>query len=172
LPDSGIAPLKQAIDAAGGGIIPLLSWDGLNDGSGTDEGSFIQLAGPDAAKSYATAVSVAPPLHSFEERYRSAYGQAPVDQYTGAGQACAQVIIDALRAIAPTGPDATTLREALRASVVDPSRRYDTALGNVGFDANGDSIHQFVTFYKTDLGALGGKGDWIYVKEQDFLSTP
>jgi len=51
------------------------------------------------------------------------------------------------------------LREAVRAYAVDPAHRYETVVGNVGFDQNGDSIQQFVTFYHVEASAAGGTGD-------------
>jgi hypothetical protein len=45
-------------------------------------------------------------------------------------------------------------------------------LGNVGFDANGDSIQQFVTFYRVDPSAADGAGDWVTHNQQDFGPAP
>jgi class 3 adenylate cyclase len=165
--DTRGAELKEALSSTGTGLVPFLSWEGIWDGSGTDDGSFIQLAGADAANSYATRPSVAPARPDFDARYRAAFGQAP-DEFSGAAFACTQVILEALRKVAETGPGAAQLREAVRAYAVDPAHRYETVLGSVAFDANGDSLQQFVTFYKVDMGANGGKGDWITVKQQDF----
>jgi len=55
---------------------------------------------------------------------------------------------------------------------VTPSHRYKTALGEVGFDRNGDSNQQFVTFYRVDPSAANGKGDWVPYKEEDFGPAP
>jgi hypothetical protein len=33
---------------------------------------------------------------------------------------------------------------------VDPAHRYETAIGTVGFDANGDSTTQMVSFFRVD----------------------
>ena len=52
----------------------------------------------------------------------------------------------------------TGLREALRAEAVDPSHQYSTVLGTIGFDANGDSLQQFVTFYRVDPTAARRQG--------------
>jgi len=56
----------------------------------------------------------------------------------------------------------------LRAALVDPRRRYDTVLGTVGFDENGDSSQQFVTILRVDPAALDGAGDWAQLNQQDF----
>ena len=45
---------------------------------------------------------------------------------------------------------------------------WSTRRGTVGFDANGDSIQQFVEFSRVDLTAADGAGDWVVIKEQDF----
>ena len=52
------------------------------------------------------------------------------------------------------------------------AHRFDTVIGDVRFDANGDLIHQFVTFYRVDPSAVGGKGDWVIAKQQDFGPAP
>ena len=66
------------------------------------------------------------------------------------------------------GGVAEDLREAVRAHVVDPAHRFETVLGTVGFDANGDSIQQFVTLFRVDPLAAEGAGDWVEVKQQDY----
>lgn len=169
--DTGGAQLRLAMEEAGLGSVPFLSWDGLLDGSGTDEGSFIQLVGPAAVGSYIAHASLGPHKASFAEAYRAAYGEEP-DEYSAAAYACVEIIVASLRAIAATSPSADGLREALRAYAVDPSHRYETVLGTVGFDANGDSIQQFVTFYRVDPSAADGAGDWVTHKQQDFGPAP
>src|SRR5262245_14689 len=46
--------------------------------------------------------------------------------------------------------------------------RYETVLGTVGFDANGDSTQQMISFYRVDPEAADGAGDWVLMKQQDF----
>ena len=55
-----------------------------------------------------------------------------------------------------------------------PIRRhsFDTVLGSVQFDANGDSIQQFVTIHKVDMGANGGAGDWVILRQRDYGPPP
>jgi branched-chain amino acid transport system substrate-binding protein len=170
--DTGAPELRTAMVAAGDGQIPFLSWDGILDGSGEDSGSYIQRAGTAAVGSFMSHASLGPPKAAFQSRYRNAYGGRDPDEYSAAGYACAQVILESLRAVAATGPSAEALREAVRAYAVDPSHRYETVLGTVGFDANGDSIQQFVTFYRVEASAAGGKGDWVIAKQQDFGPAP
>jgi branched-chain amino acid transport system substrate-binding protein len=176
--------VKKALVAAGYADVPLLSWDGLYDGSGAAQNSYINITGAEAANTYVTRVSVAPMRADFKAHYNAAFGDVPVDpdnpllqpaalnDYTAAAYACTQVMLDALRAAADASTSASELREFVRAYVTDTSRRFDTALGNVGFDANGDSTSQYVTVYGVDTGALGGKGDWVFLLQQDFGPIP
>ena len=92
--------------------------------------------------------------------------------WAAAAYACAQVIIASLEAVAEDGPDAEGLREAVRAHAVDTTNRYETAIGTVGFDANGDSIQQMMSFFRVDPEAEDGAGDWALIKQQDFGPRP
>jgi len=38
----------------------------------------------------------------------------------------------------------------------------------VGFDENGGSTQQVVTFYRVDPSAGNGEGDWVVVLHRDF----
>ena len=158
---TGAAQLRTAMGKAGLGTVPFLSWDGILDGSAADTGSFIQLAGSAATGSYLAHASLGPHKASFADAYRAAYGEEP-DEYSAASYACGEIIVASLRAIAASSPSAGNLRQALRAYAVDPSHQYATVLGTVGFDQNGDSTQQFVTFYRVDAG------DWVIDKQQDF----
>ena len=159
--ETGAAQLRVAMGQAGRGAIPFLSWDGILDGSAADKGSFIQVAGSAADGSYLAHASLGPHKASFANAYRVAYGEDP-DEYSAASYACMEVIVSSLRQIATQSPSAQSLRQALRAYAVDPSHQYATILGTVGFDGNGDSTQQFVTFYRVDAG------DWVIDKQQDF----
>ncbi|HSF61045.1 MAG TPA: hypothetical protein VLA69_05070 [Gaiellaceae bacterium] len=102
--------------------------------------------------------------------YRAAFGEEPTGDWAAAAYACAQVIIASLEAVADDGPDAEGLREAVRARAVDTSKRYETAIGTVGFDENGDSIKQMVSFFRVDPEAADCAGDWahgVYVVNAD-----
>jgi ABC-type branched-subunit amino acid transport system substrate-binding protein len=88
--------------------------------------------------------------------------------WAAAAYACTQVILASLEAAAEDGPSADELREAVRAHAVDPGNRYETVLGTVGFDANGDSTQQMISFYRVDPEAADGAGDWVLLKQQDF----
>jgi branched-chain amino acid transport system substrate-binding protein len=168
--DSGAPGLRKAMRASGHGDVPLLSWDGLFDGSGTADGSYISKMGAaDAIGTFVSHASLPLPKASFVERYRRTYNVEP-DEYAAASYACVQLIVESLRAVASTGQTPAALREAVRAYAI--THRFDTVIGDVRFDANGDSIHQFVTFYRVDPTADGGKGDWVIFKQQDFGPAP
>ena len=158
---TGAAQLRGAMSKAGLGAVPFLSWDGILDGSAADTGSFIQLTGSAAIGSYLAHASLGPHKANFADAYRAAYGEEP-DEYSAAAYACGEVIVASLRAIAANSPSTDGLRRALRTYAVDPSHQYATVLGTVGFDSNGDSTQQFVTFYRVDAG------DWVIDKQQDF----
>jgi branched-chain amino acid transport system substrate-binding protein len=167
--DTGATALRKAMKASGYGAIPFLSWDGLF--SGAEKASYINSVGDAAVGSFVSHASVPLPKASFAESYRRTYSEEP-DEYAAAAYACVEVIVDSLRAIATTRQSPSELRDALRAYAVDPTHRFDTVIGDVRFDANGDSIHQFVTFYRVDTSAAGGKGDWVIFKQQDFGPAP
>ena len=168
--DTGAVSIRKAMVAAGLARIPFVSWDAIG-GSGSEAGTFVQLAGRAAAGSYQSHASIAPPKAGFADAYRSKFGSDP-DEYAAAAYACSEVILDALRTVASKGTSAAGLRAALRAEAVDPRHRYETVLGSIGFDANGDSLQQFVTFYRVDPSADGGNGDWVIEKQQDYGPAP
>ena len=170
--DTGGVQLRMAMKRTGLGRVPLISWDGLLDGSGAVKDSYIQKAGTAAMGTFVSHASIAPRQASFTQRFRARYGGPDPDEYTAAAYACAEVIIASLKAVAAQGPTAGGLREALRASAVDPRHEYRTALGTIEFDANGDSTQQFVTFYRIDPSAAHGTGDWVAFKQQDFGPAP
>ena len=153
--------------ATGERSTPLVSWDGILDGSGSTEGSYLQRAAKVAPGTYAGLTSIPPPRAGFVDEYRAAYGEEPTES-AAAAYACVQVILASLEAVAKDGPDADGLRESLRASAVDPAHQYETVIGTVGFDANGDSTRQMVSFFRVDPQAADGAGDWALIKQQDF----
>lgn len=162
---TGAPELRGAMAGAGLGAVPFLSWDGILDGSAANTGSFIQQAGSAAIGSYLAHASLGPHKASFAEAYRAAYGAEP-DEYSAAAYACTEVIVASLREIATKSPSADSLRGALRTYAVDPSHQFATVLGTLGFDKNGDSTQQFVTFYRVEAG------DWVIDKQQDFGPAP
>ena len=164
---SGAPAVRRAMREAGHESTPFLSWDGILDGSGAVAGSYLNRAGRAAVGTYVALASIAPPRADFVDAYRAAFGEEPTE-YAAAAYACAQVILASLEAIAADGPDAEGLRGALRAYAVDPAHRYETVLGTVGFDVNGDSTQQMVSILRVDPEADEGASDWVLVKQQDY----
>ena len=169
--DGGAPQRRRAMVARGYGKTPLLSWDGIYDGSSKDKGSYIQRAGRDAVGTYSSQPSIGPIRADFEESFRRAYGGAP-DEYTAAAYACTQIILQALAEGMKTASSPQALREAVRRYAVDPARRFQTALGTVGFDANGDSIQQVVTLRRVGAPNGGTALDWVIDSQQDFGPAP
>jgi branched-chain amino acid transport system substrate-binding protein len=160
------AEIRKAMTASRHADVPFVAWDWI----GVDP-AFISKVGPGAVGSYVTHAAFAPPRSTFVDRYRAAYGREP-GEYASAAYACMEVILAALREVARTGASPDTLREAVRASTVDPSHRYETVLGTIGFDANGDSLQQFAQVLRADPGAAGAGPDWVLVKAQDYGPAP
>jgi DNA-binding SARP family transcriptional activator/ABC-type branched-subunit amino acid transport system substrate-binding protein len=170
--DTGGWALRKAMAETGHGSTPLLTWDALLNGDGSDSSSYIGRVGiPGAVGSYAAHASLPDHKASFADAYRQEFGSEP-DEYSAAGYACVQIIVAAMRGIAAQGPAFDEVRDLIRAFAVDPSRRYETVLGTVGFDANGDALQQFVTFYRVEASAAQGAGDWVIFKKQDYGPAP
>jgi branched-chain amino acid transport system substrate-binding protein len=169
--DGGAPQLRRAMVARGFRDLPLLSWDGIYDGSSNDKGSYIQRAGADAVGTYSSQPSIGPVRADFEESFRDAYGVAP-DEYTAAAYACAQIVLQALAEATKTVSDPGDLREVIRRYAVDPAHRFQTALGTVGFDANGDSLQQVVTLRRVGAPSGGKTLDWVIDGQQDFGPAP
>ena len=167
--DAGAA-LRKAMVEAGHAETPVLSWDALLNGSGDNPYSYISRVGmPGAVGTYAAHASLPDHKFSFADAYRQRFGIEP-DEYAAAGYACVEIVAAAMRAIADTAPTVEEVRELLRAYAVDPTRRWETVVGAVGFDANGDALQQFVTFYRVQ--SSGASGDWVIFKKQDFGPAP
>jgi hypothetical protein len=65
------------------------------------------------------------------------------------------------------------LREAVRSTAVDVSRRVETVIGSLAFDVNGDPLQQYVDVMTVDLDADGGIGGWVVTKPtQDYGPLP
>jgi ABC-type branched-subunit amino acid transport system substrate-binding protein len=170
--DTGGAALRLAMAETGHSSVPLLSWDFLFDGSGADPGSYLEQVGVAAAHgSYVAHASLPDHKFSFADAYRQRFGAEP-DEYAAGGYACVEIVVAAMRGIAPAGPSTGDLRGLLRAHAVDPAHRYETVLGTLGFDANGDTLQQFVTFYRVEASAASGAGDWILFQKQDYGPAP
>jgi branched-chain amino acid transport system substrate-binding protein len=163
---TGAAQVRLTMGSVGMGDLPFMGGDGIQDGSGSTDGTFINLAGDNAANSYSSVAAIhdIPNPEGFANDYKDKFNSDP-GAYSASGYACAQVIIQALKSVAG---DVTTL-EALRAAVREYAlggNQYDTVLGPLSFDENGDTSQHVISFYKTDMSA--DDGAWVFDKQQDF----
>jgi ABC-type branched-subunit amino acid transport system substrate-binding protein len=71
------------------------------------------------------------------------------------------VIIAAIKAAIASG---TVTRDSIRAAAVDPTASYETVLGPVGFDANGDTTQRVISLYKVK------NGDWVFDKQVTYAA--
>jgi branched-chain amino acid transport system substrate-binding protein len=107
------------------------------------------------------AVADYPGRADFEKAYVSNFGRA-TGLYSSTGYACAQVILDAIGRV-KDAPDLGALREAIRAGAVDPTVTYHSLIGDLHFDANGDTSQQIISFFQADPVA----GRWTLVQSLD-----
>jgi branched-chain amino acid transport system substrate-binding protein len=158
--------VRKQMPQAGLGDIPYLGGDGIQDGRGDTEGSFINIAGEAAANSFSSVAAIAeyPGKAEFAEKYEAEYGEAP-GAYSASGYACAQIALAAIAAAAEAG-DVT--REAVRAAGTDTATAWDTVLGEIKFDEVGDTNQRIISLYKADLTADEGVGNWVFDSQVNY----
>ncbi|MFM2105730.1 MAG: hypothetical protein RL338_762 [Chloroflexota bacterium] len=167
---TGGARILNAAVQAGLGDIPYVGPDGINDGSGETQDSFLNLAGANAKNSYSTLAGIGdfPAKAQFNADYLAEFGEDATG-YAAIGFGCAQVVLDAIARAAASGADVAdkaAFREAVRKAAVDTSVVYKTILGDVSFDANGDTTQKIISIYAyTDAG---GKVDWAFKEQLDY----
>jgi len=164
---TGGARILKAAVQVGLGNVPFLGPDGIQDGSGQTPDSFLSLAGADAKNAYATLAGKAnyPGSDKFLADYKAEYGKDATG-YAIQGFACMQVILDAIGRASATNPSGdAAVREAVRKAGSDTSYTYHIALGDVNFDANGDTSQKINTVYGVDPAGAGGKGAWVPKEE-------
>jgi branched-chain amino acid transport system substrate-binding protein len=166
---TGGARILLAAQQVGLGDVPYVGPDGINDGSGETKDSFLNLAGAAAKSSYSTLAGIGdfPGREQFEADYKAEYN-IDATGYAGTGFACAQVIIDALNRAGGTNPaDMTALREAVRVAGTATDHTYNTIVGDITFDENGDTSQKIVSIYSVDPAGANGKGDWKFETQVD-----
>jgi branched-chain amino acid transport system substrate-binding protein len=167
---TGGARILLAAAQAGLGDVPYVGPDGINDGSGETKDSFLNLAAAAAKNSFSTLAGIGdfPGRAQFAADYKAEYGIDPTG-YAGTGFACAQVALDALKRAGATSPaDMTALREAVRVAGTDTAAKYTTIVGEITFDANGDTSQKIVSIYSVDPAGANGKGDWKFETQVDY----
>lgn len=167
---TGGARILLAAQQVGLGDVPYVGPDGINDGSGETKDSFLNLAAAAAKNSYSTLAGIGdfPGRAQFAADYKAEYGIDPTG-YAGTGFACAQIVIDALKRAGATSPaDMTALREAVRVAGTDSTVKYATIIGELTFDANGDTSQKIVSIYSVDPAGANGKGDWKFQTQVDY----
>ncbi len=155
---TGAPGLRLGMVAAGVGDLPLLVGEGLVDGAADVPGSYLALAGASAAGTLSamTTREEYPGRAAFTEAFRAAYGTDPTG-YAAAAHACGEIVRAAIADAAASG---SVDREAVRSRIADPARTWETILGPISFDANGDVTPAAVTLYAVDPAA-GDGGDWV-----------
>ena len=167
---TGGARILLAAQQAGLGDVPYIGPDGINDGSGETKDSFLNLAAAAAKNSFSTLAGIGefPGRAAFETAYKAEYG-IDATGYAGMGYACAQVAIDALKRAGETNPaDMTALREAMRVAGTATDVTYKTVLGDITFNADGDTSQRIVSIYSVDPAGANGKGDWKFETQVEY----
>jgi branched-chain amino acid transport system substrate-binding protein len=167
---TGGARILLAAAQVGLGDVPFVGPDGINDGSGETKDSFLNLGAAAATNAFSTLAGAGTfdQKAKFDAAYKTEYGIDPTG-YAGQGYACAQVVLDAIKRAAATNPaDKTALKEAVRVAGTDTTVKYDLIVGQVSFDANGDTTQKIVSIYSVDPAGANGKGDWKFETQVDY----
>jgi len=149
--------------------IPIVGGDGIVDGSAATASSFLNIAGDGATNSYGTVAAIhdIPNPDKFAADYKAKFSTEP-GSYSAPGYACTQIYLAALAAVGAGVTDPAQLREKVRAYVADPKNSFDTVLGKVSFDANGDTTQHTISYYQFDPTTK----DWKFLKQRDFTADP
>ncbi len=167
---SGIGLFRKQMASAGLANIPIVGGDGISDGPASGASTYLNIAGPDGdANSYSTVAAIhdIPNPDKFTADYKAQFTDAP-GAYSAPGYACTQIFLQALAKVGPGVTDLAQLREKVRAYVTDAANKFDTVLGTVAFDANGDTTQHTISYYQFDATTK----DWKFLKQRDFIADP
>jgi branched-chain amino acid transport system substrate-binding protein len=173
---TGGGQLRRDMGAAGLLEVPLVGPDGITDlGKGGDTGAFITLAGVENSDNVFGTIAGLNPLilestADFNAAFETLFGRPP-GAYSALAAACTQIILQAIDANIGDGSDLSTLREAVRADIF-AGAPWDTVIGPLNFDPNGDSSQKWISFYETDPTLFDGAGGWNFLKQQNFAVEP
>ncbi len=159
-----------------GSTIPFTGPDGIVNGAGDAKGSLINIAGTAAsANSYGTVAAIGDFAGkkvfdaAFTEHFKADAEFKVPGAYSGPAHACATVVLESLKAALAAGAaDDAAIREGVRAHATNTASKFETVLGTESFDANGDTLQPYISFYVTDVTAKGGVGDWIWKEQLSF----
>ena len=167
---TGGGQLRKDMGAADLLDVPLVGPDGIADlGDFGGEGAFLTLAGQEnGANVYGTVAGIhdIPDPEAFAEAYGAMFDGAEPGAYSALAYACTQVLLQAIDANLADSADLAALRENVRSSIF-AGDEWETVLGTLHFDENGDSSQKFISFYAT----LDDGSGWEFVKQQDFATT-
>jgi branched-chain amino acid transport system substrate-binding protein len=171
---TGGGQLRKDMGQLGMLDIPMVGPDGITDlGAGGNEGAFITLAGVENSDNvYGTVAALhdIPDPEAFNQAFGLAHNGAAPGAYSAPAYACTQIILAAVGAALDNGADPAdpdAFREAVRAQVFSGTQ-FDTVLGPVSIDANGDNSQKIISFYETDPSLNDGKGGWTFIRQTDY----
>jgi branched-chain amino acid transport system substrate-binding protein len=133
---------------AGLGKTPYLGGDGISDdefekvAGDSANGSYMTVAAPDASK--------LPSAKAFIAAYKARF-KTDVGPYSANGYTAAKIEIAAIeKAINDAGGKMPTRADVLK--YVAATKDFDSPIGKVGFDANGDTTSPILTLYQVTGG--------------------
>jgi branched-chain amino acid transport system substrate-binding protein len=166
---NGGARIGLTLPQVGLGDIPFLGPDGIYDGGADTPNSFLNLVGDAAKNALATSAGAGdyPGKADFDAKYKAEY-KIDATGYAGQGHGCMTVILDAIDRAAATNPaDKAALREAVRKAGSDPTRKYNTVLGELNFDENGDTSQHIISIYEYDAANKA----WKFREQIDYAAA-
>ena len=138
---------KQMADA-GLGSIPYLGGDGISDdefekvAGDSANGAYMTTAAPDAAK--------LPSAKTFVQAYKARFN-GDVGPYSANAYTAAKIEIAAIeKAINDNGGKLPTRADVLKN--VAATKNFDSPIGKIGFEANGDTTAPILTLFKVQSG--------------------